>query len=480
MSLLELIVYILGSAVLLLMVGVFLFKIEMAILLFFAAGLSIQYFEKIRLGPFSALDFVGMAIPLLLFLGLLINKKTNTPHEFSKDITVPIYFCLCILIFLTGILFASAFYPKRSPFALSEQIGFAGKFFNGFIVLWVVSAFFKDKSKLNKLLSCMLFCLLVPGAIGFWEIITGSARPHGAGIYPMPWAFFHHPGVIAFGFVVLFPVALFKHSEASDSKSKAFWASVVILMLIFLYFTYRRVVWIGLMAQLLTWLILLHKTKYRLIYAYLGALFFILLEGAQSTFSLEDRLGDIVTFFGHLPEAFTSNRYDFLFTGRWGFFRGNLIYLANQPIMNLIFGNGVGSTAYASWSAARVAGGGHNCYFILLIEFGLICFIMYMLLVLILLWKSFRMLHSSDTFIRQYSKLFISLLVSYMVMGLGTHIFYELTSGIWIFWGLAGGVVALSVNENRTRTAQGEVGSARVYVTRHGAMNLEAVHENRE
>ena len=312
----------------------------------------------------------------------------------------------------------------------------------------------------------MLFCLVVPGVFGFWEILNGTTKIHGTAGYPMPWAFFHHPGVVAYGFVCLLPVALFKHSEAVGFISKTFWTVSATLMVIFLYFTYRRTVWVGLIVQLFMWFFLFQKNKHRFIYSFLGALLCIgiFIFGTQSNISFVNRLGDIATFFNNIPDVFTSDRFNFLFTGRWGFFRGYLIYIANQPVINMILGNGVGSTAFASWSALQTEGGGHNCYAILFIEFGLLSFILYFTVVFFLYLKSFKLLRSKDSFNRQYAKLFMTLLTSYLVMGLGTHIFYELTSGIWVFWGLGGALLGLFVTETRRNqgTNSGIIGDSRI------------------
>lgn len=446
--------YIIGAALLFPLIAFFLSRSEIAIYVFFAAGLSIQYFELITFGNVSTLDIVGIGIPFLLFISLFFDKKKNTIREFTKDITIPLYFCLCTIVFLDGILLSNAFYPERTPYDFYEQFGFVGKYFNGFFVLWIVSAFCDDKTKVNRMLSCMLFCLVIPGAIGCWEILTGTTRIHGTVGYPMPWAFFHHPGVIAYGFITLLPVALFKRSLASGFKSKTFWTSVAILMIVFIYFTYRRTVWLGLIIQLFMWFLLFQKTKYKFINSYLTTLLLIavFIFGTLLTFSFQDRLGDIATFFNNIPAVFTSDQYNYLFTGRWEFFRGYLIYITNQPVINMILGNGVGSTAYAAWSAAQSAGGAHNCYAILLIEFGLISLILYMVVAFFLYWKSLRLLRSNDSFNRQYAKFFMTLLTSYLVMGLGTHIFYELTSGVWIFWGIVAGLLVLSRQQKMKNT----------------------------
>ena len=91
-------------------------------------------------------------------------------------------------------------------------------------------------------------------------------------------------------------------------------------------------------------------------------------------------------------------------------------------------------------------------------------FILYFTVVFFLYLKSFKLLRSKDSFNRQYAKLFMTLLTSYLVMGLGTHIFYELTSGIWVFWGLGGALLGLFVTERRRNqgTNSGIIGDSRI------------------
>ena len=148
MDLVNIILIVFVPLILILITAIFITKIEITIYLFYATGLSIQYLELIRIGTFSVLDLVGGGIPILLFLGFLFNKNKNISREFFKDIIIPIFFLLCFFVFFNGTLLSSGFFPERSPYTLVEKLGFAGKFYNGFFVLWIVSAFFDDKTKL--------------------------------------------------------------------------------------------------------------------------------------------------------------------------------------------------------------------------------------------------------------------------------------------------------------------------------------------
>lgn len=440
--------YITLAVILLAIIAFFLFRVRTGVLVLFAVGISIQYLERIIVGSFTALDLAGIGIPCLLVCGLLISRK-NIIREFNKDKIIKNYCGLLILLLLSGVILTGLLYPSHSSLNFVERLGTWCKLLNGFVILLVVSSLFTDEKRINTMLNCMLLSLVIPGAIFIWQIASGNTVVSNRVGYHFADAFFNRPGVFAYYLLFCFPIALFKYSQSRRRKEMYFWILIILSFLVLLYLTYRRGVWLGLFAQLFAYFFLLQKAKHKLIYGCLFSVIAISLLFTQVSSTFEDRFSDISTYYDNISEAFETDRYNDLFSGRWGFFRANLLYLVKQPITNLIVGNGIGATHYAS-EEMGTSGGGHNIYLILLIDFGIISLLAYIFFHLTLFSKLLCSLTSTSPFVRGYSRSLISLIVSYLVMGMVTHVLYGNATN-WLLWGLIGALIGLLTNKKYGR-----------------------------
>jgi hypothetical protein len=293
---------------------------------------------------------------------------------------------------------------------------------------------------------------LIPGCLAFYQILSGRTIGFWGGKYLVPDSFFHHPGVIAYAAAIVLPIIFYKIRVAEKLRPRIIWAAATGACLILIYLTFRRTVWLGVLVQIVTWLLFSQKGFGK--FGYLALLVFpvaILMPlGYFNVFG--ERFGDIIVFWQNFPEVFESRSFDHLFSGRWGFFRANLAYFFEQNSINMLIGNGIGSMAYVSHSRG-VAGGGHNTYLILLIEFGLINTLLYLTLILLVLFKASALRKSDDKTVREFANIAITIIAGYMTMGLGKHLFYELTAGIWMFWMVSGCVVGLYANHRKSDVA---------------------------
>jgi len=442
-----LILYTIFGSILFVVITIFFTKIRTGIFFLYLVGISLQYLYMIKFGSFNALEFAGLGIPLLIICGLFISQKSLI-YEFNKDNLFKFYFGILIIFFISGVIFPGFLYPSHTFLPFVERFTGWYKLLTGFIVFLAVSVFFNDEKKINKLLNCMLLSSLVPGSIFIWQILTGSTELNPRTGYHFANAFFHHPGVFAYYLLFCFPLCLFKYSQSRSRNEKYFWILILLIFLILIYFTYRRGVWLGLFAQLFTYFFLFQNIKHKMIYSYILVSIIILLSFTQLAYTFVDRFSDISTFYYNLPEALQTNRYDELFSGRWRFFRTNIMYLVNQPIINFMFGNGIEATFYASEKMGGF-GGGHNIYLILLVDYGVIAFLAYTFFIVLLFSKLIRLSTSVDLFVSDYSRSITALLVSYLIMGIVTHVLYRLAAN-WILWGLIGSLLGLLSKRNKS------------------------------
>lgn len=426
--------------VLLGIVSLFLLNIRVAVLAVFGVGISINYLYKIDLGPVNAFEIAGVGIPFLLVSGLVFSGK-NIGYELNKDNVIRFFGYLLLYFLFSGVIFTGILYPSHTFFPWIERFTAWFKFLTGFIILLMVSSLFTEEEQINRLLSCILVSVIVPGAVFAWQIVTGNTYFSQRVGYSFADAYFHHPGLFAYYMLVCFPISLFKYIQAQNLRERVLWAVVMLLFLTMIFFTYRRGVWLGLLVQLATYFFILQNIKYKMLYGYLFIFIVILLSFTQVPSTFEDRFSDFSTFYEHIPVAFETNRYDDLFSGRWGFFKANAEYLVKQPVLNLILGNGIGAMSYASDEMGE-SGGGHNIYLILLVEFGLVSFLLYLLFMRAVFSKLMRALKTLSPFGSQYTKIVIAMFAGYLVVGMVTHVFYEVNAN-WVFWGMIGALLGL-------------------------------------
>jgi len=430
-----------------------LFRIDKGIMLFFAAGVSIQYLEHVNVGSYTALDFVGILLPLALVAGLVLGRK-GILSQLLKDKVHVLFFCFLICTFLTGVVFSWLLYPDNSALGFMGRVQKWAKFFNGFIIFVAASSIIKSVGKAATLLNCVLLSVAVPAFIFIFQIFSGQTHGAWGGQYQVAMAGFHHPNVISYAMAFVLPIALFRYENASDSKSGLFWVGIVSILLILISLTFRRTVWVGVFVQVIVWYCLSKKGKSKLAFAYLGILFVLMIaithvDSIDKTLGVvKQRFTDVEVLAGSdLSNVLETSQYDKLMSGRVGRFRANINYFLEQSIITFVFGNGIGATNYIG-RLAGAGGGEHNIYLILLVDFGLIGFILYITLFVLLFLQAWAIMQSKVRFLANYGKLFIILLFSYAVFGMGTHVFYFLTTGIWMFYALAGCLAGLCFNRD--------------------------------
>ena len=408
----------------------FFMKTKVALLIFLVFSISIQYLERVHIGILSGLDLVGIVLPIL-FLSSIILRQYNLDR---LDIIFLAFLILTIPAALTN----------TETLSLLERFGCWAKFLNGLVVMMAIKQNVKSFEDIKKLINAILIAAIPMCLIATYQLMhlqkihfMMSSKQNNID------AFFHHRGLLAFALVTIFPLLLFRSSQ-SISKKKFLWYICILLFTILLYFTYLRVAWIGLAVEVLVWNIL--RKNGRLLIGLAIALILILLLTPIGN-NIKGALEDIPLFFSHLRQGILTNpTYDDLFTGRWGIFMVNINAFFSQGAVQMFIGNGIGSTIFFYSQATGISIGHHNNYLILLLDMGLIGFILYISMIIMLFRIGWRLVKVGESWIRIYSISYLSFLISYILMGLGNHLFYHLTTGIWIFWILAGVTIALSTD----------------------------------
>lgn len=426
--------------IVLLIIWLFLFRVKYGVYMLYAIGTSILYLGKIKFDTITGLDIAGLSITVLLLYGMLLSKK-NIVYEIRKEGLFKFNIYLLVPLFLSGVLLTGFLYPSHTYSNFISRTGSWVKLLNCCLFLIIVSAFFNNRQSINKLINIMLISLIIPGFIFVWQLSVGELVANVRTGYNVPDALFHHPAVYAYALVYHFPLIVFKFFQSQKFKQKFFWIIVGSVILSLIYFTYRRGVWLGLLVQLIVYFVFLKQSRIKIICGYfLLIVTFILLFFTELPVTISDRFNDIALFFHNFTEAFSTHNYDDLFSGRWAFFRANLLYIFKQPILNLFIGNGIGATHYAS-EQMGVTGGDHNTYLMLIIDYGLINFIAFMIFLFCVIYQLFKISSSEDPFLQEFSIMLLSLFSSYLVMGMVIHTLYAQSTN-WLLWGLIGAILS--------------------------------------
>ncbi len=428
-------IYLLLIVFFIVLICAFLLYLESGILVFFICSTSFQYLEHISLLNLTALDYFGIFFPMIFFIGLFFNNK-NLFNIFLDNYLIKHYFIIIMIFLFCGVLFTGMVYPLNTNTSLIERLGVWFKLINNFSILISINLLFIDSQKVNTLLNCMLLSLLVPASLFSYQIITGETIFNYRTGYSFATAYFHHPGVIAYALVFHFPISLLKLYNSTSIRDKIFWVVIIMIFLCLIYFTYRRGAWLALLFQLSIYFFFLQKNKFKISFLYLSLFLIFIFSFTTISSIFIDRFSDVTILFDNFWMSIETHTYDDLFSGRWGFYRSNFIYLFNQPIFNMLFGNGIGATYFIP-AKLGVAGGGHNIYLILLIDYGIIGFLAYISFLFAIFIKLLGSLHSPNPFISSFSKMLITLFISYLIIGMVTHVLYS-NAPNWLFFGLLG------------------------------------------
>lgn len=252
-----------------------------------------------------------------------------------------------------------------------------------------------------------------------------------------------------FSYIILFSFTycLFLYSVSNNTLKKIL-LPILIIMVVTIYKTYTRNVWIGLATLLIAWNLV--RKKFKIIIVLL--VLFILLASFSS--DVQNRFKDVLVILS------TKSFFDLdwhLMSGRIGVWQSYLAYfIEKSTLLEKLFGSGFDIdskvTLINPYMEARIEGiEAHNSYLSLLMNTGIFGLFTYLVYICMLFQESVKLLKGTkDIFLRNLANVFIALLLAYLSICMATHIIWFITIQYYysVFAGL---VIAANILEDKKR-----------------------------
>lgn len=392
---------------------------------FFVLVMLLEYFAIIRVGTVSWLDYIGIAIPILLIIKTFVLNMGHK-YKISKDITTHIFYILIFTLFFSGLVA-----NIKGDASYEYTLGRWAKFINGFVIFFVTSSLVSNYKDINRMCNCMMLSLIIPSILFFYQLATGDLVRMAGGM--APHLYLNNPHLITYVAAIILPFILNKPSLTTSLFQRTIWCAVIFIILVLIYFSFARTGWIAVAVECVVFIFML-RGRY-----FLSALALVLFSAILLSFTpagdkMAETLNSFPVLFLNFADAFTTDNFDYLFSGRWHIIRINFMTFLHRDALTILIGSGIGGS------------GGHNIYFPLLLDFGLINFCLFLSLFGLLYQRAFLLMKSPNQIVSKFGRACVCITTGYLVMGLGTHIFYHMSSGVWLFWGIQGALVGLYAN----------------------------------
>lgn len=317
------------------------------------------------------------------------------------------------------------------------------------ILNMVVLIVLKDDGKSYKdrmLVICwmMIVALFIPYVLFLKNYVQGAYIEMGG--YIRYSDFGSYPNLFSYYLFSVFPVCLFLYSISAKRSGKIFWLVFMAIMLLTIYKTYTRNVWIGVAIIIFTWNLL--RKNFKVILSLLVLTIPVVLFKSD----IKDRFSDIYAI---LSAKSLSSLDPKLFSNRIAIWASNLYYFIHTSnFMEKLFGNGfdikervtIFLNPYIEEAIEE-----HSNYLTLLMNTGICGIFMYYLYIFMLFRESFKLLRrTKETYLKNLAQVFISVLFAYVIMGVFTHLIWKVNYQYY-FASLAGLIVAANILEEKRR-----------------------------
>ena len=421
---------------------------------FCAVALSIQWLYSLKIGNFSGIDVMGILFPLSFVIKIFFSK--NDLHIkrniFFLDYTITLFYFLVLSLFLSGVLpiFIKTYTYKKT---FLDIITPWAKYSTGFIVFVFFVLYTENKEKFIRICKSLSLTLLLPSGYFLWQIFTGDLI-HKID-RSMPSVGFHNPHIITYAIVLILPLLYFLFFTEEKAKNKVIYIFSMSLLLAIAYLSYARTGWLGVFADFVLFVYFLdnRKIKFLFIFLFLFILLVLCFYFRNILDPIFNRFQDIWFFINNFHRAWTDNSPEILhlFNARWGIWRANLKIFFHRNPLEILFGSGIGTCVLIGEQAGIYVGASHNAYLALLIDFGVVNFILFLILIYSMFRKAIKMLKTKDKFLIYVGRSWLIILSAYSILGMGTHIFYHVAISVWIFWAICGACMGVFVNIYKAR-----------------------------
>lgn len=348
-----------------------------------------ETFYEISLSGFLNI-FIVLSTVLYYFLG------------YKKLIRKP-YLSMPILFFILSIL-PSFFFSQYKLISMR----------NLFRILMPISFYFifvskiKNEKQVRKILKILIYSSFIPLLIGLWQIMPNSPSwlfpvekiPHGM---RRICGTFEHPNAFAafINFILLVTLLLFFKPKYRMNESYIF---LTILMIICLFFTWTRAVWISFIFSSAILFYFLRLKKEYFVFAMLFLIFVFLAPGFQKAIKQRAKID------ASARARLTLARYSL-----------------NEFKENPIFGSGLGMYSFLSRERFgeisgqyRISGGyaAHNDYLEFLVETGILGLLGYLFLLVSIIKLGFKQIYKQEVKSRYWGGLLIATVSAIAIIGL--------------------------------------------------------------
>lgn len=329
-------------------------------------------------------------------------------------------------------------------------------FFAGFFVL--ATSVFADRKRIRIYLLAYVAGMVIPASLFLYKM-------WGAGIFNQPAAYMASRPFFndhtSLGAALAFCLPFLAGELFCKSKSWGYRVSIFTLLMIFIpafMLSYSRAAWLSLIIASLFWMVLRFRIPAKVIIPSLVALIAVI---AFSWSSILVRLNDIRhessgDFASHISSIgnITTDASNLERINRW---KSGLRMAAEKPLTG--WGPGTYQFQYAPYQMASEktiistnwgeGGNIHSEYLGALVESGIPGFILYLLLVILIVYRGSVLFRNEEERDTRYLILALSAgVVTYAVHG-ALNNFLDTDKISALFWGMAAAITALDISEHR-------------------------------
>ena len=433
-------------------IGVLALGIILGVLSFMLPFLT---FVKV-LGAIVAVVTIFWNINSGIFIAVALAPFLNTTYNIAIAVT-------CILSFVARMLFKKDLHISKTPFSIATFVFALIILFNIFISMspvgstlvivvyivfmllyFVLASLIKGKQQLVAICSVLVFTGFVISLYGiyqyFWGVPTNYAwvdKKMFSNVSVRVYSVFSNPNVLGEYLVLIIPIAVGMLFVRKDKLEKVIYTGMSLVMLTCLLLTLSRGAWLGMLVALGIFVFLKDKRLIVLGVTALLTLPFILPPSVISRFSS----------IGNLKESSSAYRYS--------------VWLGSIGVIKdfWIAGIGVGTKAFEliypgySVAGASFALHSHNFYLQLMIETGVVGFVVFLLVLLAFYKNMFSTVRKSgDNTLSTLAISVISAMSGYLFYGIFDNSWYDFRM-VLMFWIIAGiGMSAYNIMRARNGT----------------------------